>query len=220
MKRRKTTKKASFAAKVKKVVMKTAETKRLSVPWAKIELFHNVLSLSQMLGLNGESVMPAINVTQNGRIGDNINVLGWHIRVLCGQKADRPNVTWRYFVVQFPGTVSLTDSGLPYNNVFENQTANVLLDDIQRDTCKVLSTGYWRPNQQGLQGTGGDEFTFCKRMYVKHNQKYKFGPNDSVQTHNQNPVYFFAVVYDAFGSLITDNIAYYQIFTKLVYKDI
>ena len=71
---RKTDKKNSFAAKVKKVVMKVAETKRFSVPWTKIELYHNVLSQSQMLVLNGVSVMPGINVTQSGRIGDQINV--------------------------------------------------------------------------------------------------------------------------------------------------
>jgi hypothetical protein len=28
------------------------------------------------------------------------------------------------------------------------------------------------------------------------------------------------MVYDAYGSLITDNIAYYQIYTKLMYKDV
>jgi hypothetical protein len=40
---RKTGKKTSFAVKVKKVVMKVSETKRLSVSWNKVELFHNVL---------------------------------------------------------------------------------------------------------------------------------------------------------------------------------
>jgi hypothetical protein len=48
-KKRKTGKKTSFAAKVKQVVMKVAETKRLSISWTKVELFHNVLSTSQML---------------------------------------------------------------------------------------------------------------------------------------------------------------------------
>jgi hypothetical protein len=146
--------------------MKVSETKRLTVNYPKIELYHNVLSLSQMLALNGSSVMPAINVTQNGRIGDRINVLGWSIKMLCGQKGDRPNVN----------------------------CSNVLLDDIQKDTCKVLASGYMRPNQAGL--VTGDEYTFCKRMFISHKKLYKFGPNDSVQQHNQNPVYFFCVVYD------------------------
>jgi hypothetical protein len=174
--------------------MKVSETKRLTVNYPKIELYHNVLSLSQMLALNGSSVMPAINVTQNGRIGDRINVLGWSIKMLCGQKGDRPNVNWRWFAVQFPGTIPLTGLNLPYNNVFENITSNVLLDDIQKDTCKVLASGYMRPNQAGL--VTGDEYTFCKRMFISHKKLYKFGPNDSVQQHNQNPVYFFCVVYD------------------------
>ena len=220
IKKRKAGKKSSFAAKVKKVVMKVSETKRLAVSWNKVEIYHNVLSITQMLGLNGASVMPSVNVTQNGRIGDQINVLGWHLRILCGQKADRPNCTWRYFAVQFPGTVSLTGTGLPYNNVFENVTANVLLDDIQKDTCKVLCTGYWKPNMDVSSGTGGDEFTFCKRLFIPHKKLYKFGPNDSQLTHNQHPIYFFVVVYDAYGSLISDNIAYFQTYSKLVYKDV
>ncbi len=140
--------------------------------------------------------------------------------MLCGQKGDHPNVTWRWFAVQFPGTVNLVGTNLPYNNVFENTTGNVLLDEIQRDTCRVLATGYMRPNQAGLADTGNDEYTFCKRLFIPHKKLYKFGPNDSQQTHNQHPVYFFVMVYDAFGSLITDNIAYYQVFTKLIYKDV
>jgi hypothetical protein len=110
-----------------------------------------------MLALNGSSVMPAINVTQNGRIGDRINTLGWSVKMLCGQKFDRPNVTWRWFAVQLPGTISLTGVNLPYNNVFENITANVLLDDIQKDVVKVLATGYMRPNQASLLNAGADE---------------------------------------------------------------
>jgi hypothetical protein len=129
-------------------------------------------------------------------------------------------VTWRWFVVQLPANVPLTGTGLPYNNIFENVTANVLLDEVNRDSTKVIKSGYWRPNQQGLQAAGGDEFTFCKTMFIPHKTLYKFGPTDSQQTHNQNPVYFFAMVYDAYGSLITDNIAYYQIYTKFMYKDV
>ncbi len=82
IKRRKTTKKTSFTKRVKQVVMKTSETKRVAVSWTKIELFHNVLSLTQMLKLNGDGVMPGPSTGQSGRIGDQISVLGWQVRML------------------------------------------------------------------------------------------------------------------------------------------
>ncbi len=193
IKRRKTGKKTSFAAKVKKVVMKTGETNRLNISWNKIELFHNVLSLSQMLHLNAPSVLPQAGPGQSDRIGDRMSSLGWTVRMLIGQKVDRPNVNFRWFTISIPKGTNLVGINLPYNAIFENVTGNILLDDIQKDIVRVIATGYMRPNQAGLAATGNDEYTFTKWLFIPHKKTYKFGPGDSVRTHNQDDVYFFVM---------------------------
>ncbi len=96
---RKTVKKTTFAKRVKNVVMKASETKRINISWTKIELYHNVLSLSQMLKLNDSTIMPQVGSRQIDRIGDRINSIGWTVRMLLGQKGDRPNVNWGWFCI-------------------------------------------------------------------------------------------------------------------------
>jgi hypothetical protein len=214
IKKRKTTRK-TFAKRVKSVVMKVSETKKCQRSFAKIEMFHNVFSNTQCYHLNSASNMPSGGSSTFARVGDRMNSIGWKIKLLIGQKGDRPNVNFRWMAFSIPkgGT-------LDYASVFENVTNNIMLDDPNRDTTRVLASGYMRPNQAGLAATGNDEYTFTKRLFIPHKKLYKFGPADGANTHNQHDVYFTIMCYDAFGSLLTDNIAYFQGYTELMFKDI
>jgi len=212
--KRKIKAKTSFAKRVKRVVMKVSETKRAPISWNKVELFHNVFSTTQNLHINSAAVMPTGGGLQQGnRIGDQIDTIGWKVRCLLGQKGDRPNVNWRLMVYSIPKGGSIA-----YGDVFKNITANVLLDEPNTDYTQVIYQRNLRPSPD-LSGTGGDEYTFCHKFFVPHKKKYKFGPGENVITHNQRDVYFAIICYDAFGSVITDNIAYMQVFTELQYKD-
>jgi len=156
--KRPTYKKKSTKKPVKRIVMKETETKKKPVSWNKVEMLHNVLSSTQMLHINQASLMPTTGTTQQTRIGDRIDILGRKIRLL---------------------------SAAPYTVVFEAVTNNVLLDDPNKETTKVLVSGYIRSNQGGLTATGNDEYTFCKRLFIPHKKTYKFGPDDNAVTHNQ-----------------------------------
>jgi len=151
---------------------------------------------------------------QGGRIGDQINTIGWKIRCLFGQKGDRPNVNWKFMVFSVPkgGSVS-------YSDVFKNITGNVMLDEPNSDYTKVLFMRSFRPNQAGITGTGNDEFTFFKRWYIPHKRLYKFGPGESTYTHNHPDIYVVVLAFDATGTPLTDNIGYMQMFIELQYKD-
>ncbi len=88
--------------------------------------------------------------------------------------------------------------------------------------CKVwLCHGvYGCPNQAGLTVTNNDEYTFVKKMFIPCKKVYKFGSSDtSAVTHNQDDLYFSILCYDVFGSLAFDNIAYFQCYTELLFKD-
>jgi hypothetical protein len=208
--------KTTFAKRVKKVVMKAAELKRAPIAWNKIELFHNVFSASQNLHLNGQNFMPTVGSTQQGqRIGDQIDTIGWKVNCLFGQKGDRPNVSFRVMCYSVPKGGSIT-----YDAVFKNVAQNVLLDEKNTDYTRVIMDKTFRPNQAGLGATGNDEYTFAKKFFIPHKKKYKFGAGEGVTTHNQHDLWFTCMVYDAFGSVITDNIAYMQVFTELQYKDL
>ena len=215
IKRRRTMKKTTFAKRVKRVVMKVSETKKVSRSFAKVEMYHNVFSASQCYQLNAPGNMPSGGSSTFARVGDRMNTIGWKLKLLIGQKGDRPNVNFRWMAFSVPKGTAIT-----YANVFENVTNNVLLDDANRDTTRVIASGYMRPNQAGLSATGNDEYTFTKRLWIPHKKLYKFGPADGANEHNQHDVYFTLMCYDAFGSVITDNIAYFQGYTDLAFKDL
>jgi hypothetical protein len=199
--------------------MKKLEPKEHRVAYDKREMFHNsfynpTLSIGMVQQLNAAVNMPAQGVKDNERVGDQINVSRWTLKLLIGQKSDRPNVTFRYLVVSVP-----KGSPITYGNWFIATTSNVLLDDPNRDFVKVIKSGIWRPNEAGLSGSGGDEYTFTKQLYVPYKKTVKFGPDDAARTHNDNDVYFILMAYDAFGSIQSDNIAYAQMASCLHYKD-
>ncbi len=94
------------------------------------------------------------------------------------------------------------------------------MEETNSDRIKVYLDKRYRPNQGGLLATGNDEFTFFKDYWIPHKRKYKFGPGGGASTHNQDDLYFAVMCFDAYGSLSTDNIAYSQVWSEVVFKDI
>lgn len=207
---------------IKRTVLKKTESKEKHVNCGKTEVYHNCFYSSTGINTgfvwplnNGDAVcMPTQGVADNQRIGDEINMTGWTLRLLIGQKADRPNVNWRYFVLSVP-----KGSPITYANWFVLSSGNVLLDDPNRDFVKTIKQGIWRPNEAGLVGGSADEYTFTKRIWVPYRKLLKFGPGSAVNTHNDNDIYFVLMAFDAFGTLATDNIGYVQMTTTLFYRD-
>ena len=205
---------------IKRTVMKKTELKEKFQNASKTEMYHNCfysgtpINTGFVWPMNASAVMPTQGVGEDQRVGDEIYISGFRVRMLIGQKADRPNVNWRYFVFSVP-----KGSSIQYNNWFSANTGNVMLDDPNRDFVKTLATGVWRPNEAGLVGGSADEYTFTKRMWVPYKKHLKFGPANSATTHNDDDLYFVLVAYDAFGSLITDNIGYVQFGASMFYRD-
>ena len=205
---------------IKRTVLKRTELKEKFQNAGKTEIYHNCfysgtpINTGFVWPMNASGVMPAQGTGESERVGDEIYMVGYKIRLLVGQKADRPNVNWRYLVLSVPKGSSIT-----FANWFSSNTGNVMLDDPNRDFVKTILSGEWRPNEAGLVGGAADEYTFTKKMWVPYKKHLKFGPSNSATTHNDNDLYFVLMGYDAFGSLITDNIGYVQFGASLLYRD-
>jgi len=197
---------------IRRTVLRVAEPKSVRHAAAKVELYHN--SMSYVLHLNDSDGMPTQGTADTMRVGDEIMVSSFKVRSLIGQKTDRPNVTFVWYLIEAPKGLSPT-----YANLFHVVTGNVLLDEPNTDSCKVLKRGKMRPNEAGLAGTGGDEYTFSKVWHFTYKRKYKFGPANATTAHNQPELYLIIMAYDAYGSLVTDNIAYIQSLKETFYKD-
>lgn len=196
---------------IKTVALRQSEPKFRSSSIGTTQLFHNVI---QAQILNSSSFMPPQNATDTGRIGDQIRIAKYDLKLVFGQKGDRPNVNFKWWIVKVP-----KGSSYAYASWFIATTNNVMLDDINTDFVKVLKSGYMRPNEAALTGTGDDEYTFCKRITFPYNRLVKFGPADAAVTHNDDDIYFMVTCYDAAGTVPTDNIAYVIANCTVHYRD-
>lgn len=208
-----------MVALIKKTVLKKAEQKEKQVAFEKVEMYHNCFysGLATNTGLvikMNSGVLPTQGVSDSQRVGDEIYLSGFKWKFLIGQKADRPNVTFRYLVLSVPKA-----SGISYADWFKGVIGNVLLDETNEDFVKVHASGIWRPNEAGLAGTGAKEYTFTKQLWIPYKKKLKFGPADGAITHNDDDLYLIIMAYDAFGTAVTDNIAYIQPLLKCYYRD-
>lgn len=198
---------------------------RLYTP-GKIEVYHNSGSpasgiIINNVQMNANTCMPPQGNGDQARNGDRIYASGFSLRVLFGQKRDRPNVTWRCAVVSVPKGTALT-----YATLLEAQTANCLLDGWNTDLCTVLWQKYYKPaipmdsynTTAGGNVTASLEYTFVRKFWIKRKMEYKFQTDGSL-THNDRDVHFVVFAYDAYGSLITDNIGYFQMWQKFCYRD-
>ena len=198
---------------VSKMIMKKAEPKHKNIDHGKTELYHNSIGT---LHLNKDAAMPSQGTADNQRVGDRINAGGFMIRMLCGQKNDRPNCTWKFWVIKTP-----KGSALGYANLFENITSNTMIDPINKDNCTILKQITIKKSLNLLGHSSWDEArecTFPIKMWIPYRKLTKFLTAASTN-HSDGDIHLLYVCYDAFGTLQTDNIAYVDVSSTIYYKD-
>lgn len=201
---------------IKNTILKMAETKYKTATIGKTELYHNVLSNNSM---SFTDTYPAQGDTDSSRDGDEIYIQGWKVRLMFGQKHDRPNVTFRCFIVKYQH--QLTGDINTYGNFFHNVTGNGLLDPVQYKRFKILKSFTLKSRGTSMEvGEAGKEFVRTKQIWVPLKRKLKFAGDASTTAVNLNSdISLMVLAYDAYGTLITDNIAYVQGSTTLYFKD-
>lgn len=199
-----------------------AEPKHTSFDHGKYELYHNAGSpasgriLPAAVELYWPLRMPLQGTGDQQRVGDHINVKGFAVHCLMGQKLDRMNVTHRIVVLK------CTEDQEPpsLNDLIDNTTGNILLDGTNRDRGKVVYQKFIKKNitPQLSSGTDQKELTFTHKFWIPVKKLIKFSANNG-QGFSGPKLYMYFFAYDAYGTAITDNIAYVQVWSKMYYRD-
>lgn len=217
-------KKSNLVKLIKNVVLKNSETKNVPYSHGKIELYHNSGSpasgriLHSSIQLDGAAMNPSQGTDDDNRIGNSINVRGVKVRMLLGQKDDRMNVTFRIVVIK----VTPQQEPSAVNQMFDDVSGNIMLDSLNTDRFKVVYSKFIKSHISPQLGTGASseqkEFTRIWRFYLRTPRKIDFrDPSSNEYSGFRHYMYVFA--YDAYGTLITDNIGYVQTYTNLYFKD-
>lgn len=206
-----------LATMMKKVALKTTETKFKNISLQKWELYHNKNKSS---AVNISSSLCTQSDDDDGRIGNEIYLTGIKFRLLLGQKSDRPNVTFKIYVVEWDTNQAGTETN--HSHFYHNVTGNVLLDAIQSHRFKILKKIVYKSNIGSMEvGEVAKEKTFPLSFWLPMNRKINFQTDTGTMASMGMKENLKVVVaaYDAYGTVDTDNIAYIQGCASCYYKD-
>lgn len=200
-------------ARIKRTVLKMSELKIKSGTLGENQLYHDVPG--DFGNIFQTAHMPSQGDGEDQRIGNKIYISGMKIKLMFLQKADRPNVTFKIWILKVP-----INHVYAYNTTFDNVSGNMLLDDI--DNNRVFKVVYQKTIKRGptaTDGTVGKEWTFPWKIWVPLKRQMQFQADNG---QNENTAYQYRMLigaYDSSGSLVTDNIASVTEYHRLYFRD-
>jgi len=224
-------KKAMFNSRVKKAIMKTAETKRYLHGDENLQLYHNT-------GVTGGTfVRPVLfnpwrfitqGTTENNRIGDEIYPRGMSMRLWMANKLDRPNILYRVIVCILPRmyNASVVSSGSIDIGSAMNTGVNGCYLTLPVDTTKGIKVLYDKVfrNEIGFSwnntNNSGKECHLFKKFWIKRKRANKIKYARATGEVENKFLAVYVIPYDSYGTLTTDNIASCGFVSTLYFKDV
>jgi len=204
-------KKSSMVALIKKTIMKTAETKEYRHGIQIVPLLHNTPAVISTNLLRCQ-VAPAVAVNLvDPRIGDSIQCQGISLRFLFMTYSDRPNVTFRIWVIKAPPYSAVSGvSPYTYDGWFVNRTGQWVLDTINNTQVTVVKSMTFKPPISDTSqevGASLHETSFARTMWVPWNKTVAYQEQSTATVTDQSKNYslqLLCAAYDTYGTLITD----------------
>jgi hypothetical protein len=136
--------------------------------------------------INGTLQNPDDSESSIQRIGDQIQQLGFNVKMTFCNKQDHPNVTWKVRVVSTPRTYYTDGSGnsgtFPKTYFYRQVTGNCLLDDVETGIYKVHKSLTFKNPQIQTVGNETGNANACvttRQFYVQAPCKIKYTTNGS-----------------------------------------
>jgi len=184
------------------------------------QLYHNA-SNGTTSGAALVQVNPLNNLSQGveayKRIGDKVFVKEIDVAFWLSNKLDRPNVMYRVIGLYSTGLSASTAPA--FSLVLQNGSANHMISYPNHDHYTLFYDKVINPNAY-CNTISPSAATGKERSYL-HNIKHRFNAPVSyagTQT-STSTVYFAVIAYDAYGSLVTDNIASFAYSSRVLYTD-
>jgi len=217
--------------------MKKAETKYYDRALENHQLYHN-------LGSNVGGLVP-VNVTaipqffnpwafidkgtgRFGRIGDRITPRGMSLKLYIANKWDRPQTLIRLIVAILPKQVNgviTTAQFDPFQIANSGANGNNLLFPADHNVgVKFLYDKIIRPRQSGVVngGTnlGNRELQMITKLWIKRKRSSDIVYGDTALDIINKPLAVYAIPYEQYSTVTTDNVASLAGFMRLYYKDV
>lgn len=224
----------SFQSRVKKVLMKTSETKYYDIGFENEQLYHNCGTFQLLFPGYIRAISQWFNpwsVIQKGtnrfnRIGDKITPRGMSIKLWLGNKRDRPNLQYRIIVAILPKVVA-GDITIPRFDPFQIPNSgllgNYMLSPADHDKgVKFLYDRVFtvQQNTAFADANHAREIHAYKKLWIKRKRSRDIVYDTTSTDIVNKPLAVYVIPYDSYGTLNTDNIASCAGYMRMYYKDI
>ncbi len=195
-------------------VMKLAETKTVGKQQENVQLFHNKpLYIANLLATQQGTEDPNDLANANARVGDSIRLTNCNIKFWLSNKLDRPNCMYRLIMFWYDTPTALADAV-----VFFTQT-NKMLDRPNNESISIIDQKYIFSGPMYLNGT--EKFERSQLATLKGNWKgRRVTYDEGGSLPKKRSIGVCVAVYDAYGTLQTDNIASLAFNYNINFKDI
>lgn len=220
---------------ISKVMMKKTETKYFDIGTENRQLYHNLGGNGSLIPLSVTSLNPWFNPWANigegskryERIGNKIEPRGMSLKIYFASKSDRPTTQIRLIVAILPkvvGTTLTTPQFDPFQvaNSGTGLGNNMLLPADQDEGVKFLYDKIHTLTNVWTYGTsaGSRERTKFVRLWIKRKRSRPILFNDEDTQIVNKPMAVYAIPYEQYSTLTTDNIASLAGYMRMYYKDI
>jgi hypothetical protein len=197
----------------KNVAMSIHEKKVFGFQEENVQLFHNKPLYVQSLLSNKQGLADANDLsTRNVRDGDSFYLRNVNVRFWLSNKLDRPNCMYKLYLFWYESGVTLTDA-----IVYFTQT-NKMLDRINNEKITLLDTKTIFSGPMYLNGTEKFEHSYLATLN-KSWKSHKITYNEGGASPKKRDIGVCVAVYDAYGTLQTDNIASIAYNGKITFQD-
>lgn len=225
-----------FAARVKQVLMKKTETKYLDRAVENQQLYHNTgfgvgvppFPVSSIPALFDSWANITMGTARSERIGDRITPRGMALKIYLANKNDRPNTMIRLIVAVLPKSRGTVVTGSQFNP-FQLPNTGILGNRMlfPPDTDKGVKFLYDKIHRiSSNQSVGAvypqnntKEATKVVKLWIKRKRASDIVYDTVTQEIVNKPIAIYAIPYEQFSTLETDNIASFACYQRLYYKD-
>lgn len=200
---------------IKSVSLRSQETKMATTDSTVLPLLHNISTLVRSnLMATSQGVTDSLGITN--RIGDTVTPVGVKLYLTMRQPADRPNVTFKIWIVRIIGAATVP-TFVPVKTI----TGNLLMDPIDTEKCTLVKSFKFKSKNNYWQGAlaSSRENTNFQNIYIPLPRKPYVYSADGGPNGKNYQLSMYVAAYDTFGTLITDNIASFACSQSFYFKD-
>lgn len=227
--------KFSLKKTVNRILNRKIETKYFDQGDQNVQLYHNVGGAGPYVGTPALPVSDTVffnpwldippGTGRAARVGDEIMPVGMSLKIMLRNKLDRPNLYYRVIVCKVPKAGpggSTTKNNVP---IFEDTQQGTVGCAMIRPINKDLGVRAYYDKLIRLQGNttdnGGSKKEISKiiKIWIKRKRSSKIIYDNVAASIVNSPLSLYVIPYDAYGTLQTDNIASYDYYCRMFYKD-